>query len=176
MGHVTEIEHDSFRSGNQFAYVLIKLVAVTRHQAPATSDPRESGRGIDLCDRANLQGAVRYQPLGDCHTVWAENGRKLAPLKCMMKNFLTTALMGAALIVPVTLTPTQVKAADQKYHDKAHNDDHEWNSHEDKAYRMWAKENHRKYVHFDKLKDEDRENYWNWRHDHSDAVLKINIR
>jgi len=48
--------------------------------------------------------------------------------------------MGAALIVPVTLAPVSLQAADQKYHDKGHNDDHEWNSHEDKAYRMWAKE------------------------------------
>jgi hypothetical protein len=94
----------------------------------------------------------------------------------MMKNFLTTALMGAMLIIPATLAPTQVWAADQKYHDKGHNDDHEWNSREDKAYRIWAKENHRKNVHFDKLREEDRESYWNWRHDHSDAVLKIDIR
>jgi hypothetical protein len=93
----------------------------------------------------------------------------------MMKTIFTTILMGAALIIPVTLAPTQLRAADQKYHDKGHNDDHEWNSHEDKAYRMWAKENHRKYVRFDKLRDEDRESYWGWRHDHSDAVLKINI-
>jgi hypothetical protein len=94
----------------------------------------------------------------------------------MMKNLLTTALIGAVMIIPVTFAPVQLQAADQKYHDKGHNDDHQWNSHEDKAYRMWAKENHRKYVHFDKLKDEDRESYWGWRHDHSDAVLKINIR
>jgi hypothetical protein len=94
----------------------------------------------------------------------------------MMKTFLTTALMSTMLIVPVTLAPTRLKAADQKYHDNGHNDDHEWNSHEDKAYRMWVKENHRKYVTFDKLKDEDRESYWAWRHEHSDAVLKINIR
>ncbi len=93
----------------------------------------------------------------------------------MMKNILTTTLMAAALIVPVTLVPVRLQAADQKYHDRAHNDDHEWNSHEDKAYRMWAKENHRKYVPFTKLKDDDREHYWGWRHEHSDAVLKINI-
>jgi hypothetical protein len=94
----------------------------------------------------------------------------------MMKNFLTTALMGAALVIPVTLAPSQLKADAHKYHDKGHNDDHQWNSHEDKAYRMWAKENHRKYQNFEKLKEEDRENYWRWRHEHSDAVLKINIR
>jgi hypothetical protein len=93
----------------------------------------------------------------------------------MIKTFLTTALMGAALIIPATLAPVQLPAADQKYHDKGHNDEHQWNSHEDKAYRAWAKENHRKYVNFQKLKDEDRENYWRWRHEHSDALLKIDI-
>jgi len=93
----------------------------------------------------------------------------------MIKTFLTTALMGAALIIPVTLAPVQLTAADQKYHDKAKNDDHEWNGQEDKAYRMWAKENHRKYVPFAKLKANDQESYWGWRHEHSDTVLKINI-
>ncbi len=83
--------------------------------------------------------------------------------------------MGASLLVPVTVTPVPLHAADQKYHDEARNDDHEWNRNEDKAYRMWAKENHRKYVRFDRLKKDDQQNYWNWRHDHSDAVLKINI-
>ncbi len=102
-------------------------------------------------------------------------GQKPAALTNMIKTLLTTAFLSAALIVPVTLAPTQLRAADQKYHDKGHNDDHEWNSHEDKAYRMWAKENHRKYVPFAKLKAEDQESYWGWRHDHSDAVLKIKI-
>jgi hypothetical protein len=102
-------------------------------------------------------------------------GQKPALLR-RMKNFLTTALIGAVMTIPVTLAPTPLNAADQKYHDKAHNDDHEWNSHEDKAYRAWAKENHRKYVPFTKLKEDDQQSYWGWRHEHSDAVLKINIR
>lgn len=92
-----------------------------------------------------------------------------------MKTILTTTLMAATLVIPMTLAPNQLRAEDQKYHDKGHNDDHQWNSHEDKAYRMWAKENHRKYVTFNKLKAEDQENYWAWRHEHSDAVLKIDI-
>ena len=96
--------------------------------------------------------------------------------RLMMKSFLMTALMGAALTIPVTLAPAQIKAEDRTYHDKGHNDDHQWNSHEDKAYRMWAKENHRKYLPFAKLKEEDQQNYWGWRHEHSDAVLKIDIR
>jgi hypothetical protein len=41
---------------------------------------------------------------------------------------------------------------------------------------MWVKENHRKNTNFAKLKENDRQTYWGWRHDHSDALLKIEIR
>ena len=113
------------------------------------------------------------------HTIWkirTIHGQKRAPFQSMMKTLLTTALMSAALTIPLTLAPVQLTAADRRYHDKGHNDDHEWNSHEDKAYRMWTKENHRRYTPFDKLREEDRETYWGWRHNHSDADLRINIR
>jgi hypothetical protein len=95
-----------------------------------------------------------------------------------MPRFLNAALLGAALIIPVAIAPTVLRAEDQKartYHDKQHNDDHEWNSHEDQAYRMYAKQNHRKYAEFSTLNDNDQQAYWGWRHDHSDAQLKINI-
>jgi hypothetical protein len=95
-----------------------------------------------------------------------------------MPRFLNAALLGAALIVPVVVAPTALRAEDQKgrtYHDKKNNDDHQWNSHEDKAYRMYAKENHRKYRNFNTLNENDQQAYWGWRHDHSDALLKINI-
>jgi hypothetical protein len=97
-----------------------------------------------------------------------------------MLRFLNAALLGAALIIPVALAPNALRAqnhnAARSYHDKDHNDDHEWNSHEDQAYRMYVKQNHRKYHEFSKLKENDQQAYWGWRHDHSDAVLKINIR
>jgi len=97
-----------------------------------------------------------------------------------MPRFWNAALLCAALVVPIALAPTALRAEDRKedrkYHDKKHNDDHEWNNHEDQAYRMWGKENHRKYKEFSRLKDNDREAYWGWRHDHSDALLKIEIR
>ena len=97
-----------------------------------------------------------------------------------MLRFLNAALLGTALIIPVAMAPTALRAQDNKgarsYHDKQHNDDHHWDSHEDRAYRMWAKENHRKYREFSRLPDNDQQAYWGWRHEHSDAVLKINIR
>ena len=104
-------------------------------------------------------------------------------MKITLPHFCNAAVLGAALIIPVALAPTALRAQDHKqeqksartYHDKQHNDDHEWNSNEDQAYRVYAKENHRKYTDFSKLKDNDQQAYWGWRHDHSDALLKINI-
>ena len=93
-----------------------------------------------------------------------------------MHRFLNAALLGAALLVPIALMPTALRAEDRKYHDEKFNDDHHWNSHEDRAYRMWVKENHRKYEDFGKIRAEDQQAYWAWRHEHSDALLKIEVR
>jgi hypothetical protein len=96
-----------------------------------------------------------------------------------MSRFLNAALLCAALTVPIAIAPTALFADDhsaaRKYHDKQHNDDHEWNKNEDQAYRLYAKENHRKYRDFSRLGDNDQQAYWGWRHEHSDALLKINI-
>ena len=97
-----------------------------------------------------------------------------------MPRFFNVAFLSAALMAPIALAPTALRAQNQSaartYHDKQHNDDHAWNSQEDKAYRIYAKQNHRKYGDFSKLKEEDQQNYWNWRHEHSDALLKIEIK
>jgi hypothetical protein len=95
-----------------------------------------------------------------------------------MSRLLNTVLLSATLLGPLTMSPTALRAADKttRYHDAQHNDDHEWNSREDRAYRMWVKENHRKYRAFTKLPDNDRQAYWNWRHEHSDVQLKLDIR
>ena len=95
-----------------------------------------------------------------------------------MSRFWNAVLMGAALITPMAIVPTALRAEDHKvvrYHDKQHNDDHEWNDHENQAYRVWTNENHRKQREFSKLKDNDRQAYWGWRHEHSDSLLKIDI-
>ena len=96
-----------------------------------------------------------------------------------MSRFINVALLSAALMAPIAMAPMALQAQNQSartYHDKQHNDDHAWNGQEDKAYRIYAKQNHRKYSEFSKLKDEDQQTYWNWRHEHSDALLKIEIK
>src|SRR5689334_11920037 len=98
-------------------------------------------------------------------------------MKTLIFRISTATLLGAALIAPVTM-PAVLKAAehhDKTYRDEERHDEHQWNSREDRAYRMWAKEKHRKYQNFEKLKAEDQRAYWGWRHEHSDAMLKIDI-
>ena len=101
-------------------------------------------------------------------------------MKIIIPGFCNVALLAAALIAPIAIAPIAMAADDHQttrtYHDKQHNDDHQWNNHEDQAYRVWTKENHRKYRDFSKLKERDRQTYWGWRHDHSDTLLKIDIR
>jgi hypothetical protein len=100
-------------------------------------------------------------------------------MRITLPRFCSSALLGAALLAPLAISPIALRADDKtarSYHDKKHNDDHEWNAHEDQAYRMYAKENHRRYREFSKLNDNDQQAYWGWRHEHSDALLKIDIR
>ena len=99
-----------------------------------------------------------------------------------MQRLCSAVFTAIVLVAPVAITPGMMFAQDHAdhqndrvYHDKAHNEDHHWDDHEDKAYRMWAQQNHRKYKDFSKLNARDQQSYWGWRHDHSDAVLKINI-
>src|ERR1700687_2039576 len=97
-----------------------------------------------------------------------------------MSRFLNAALLGAALIIPAAIAPTALLAQDHKvalsYHDKQHNDDHQWNRNEDQAYRVYARQSHQKQRNFSRLNENDQQNYWGWRHEHPDAQLKINIR
>lgn len=96
-----------------------------------------------------------------------------------MSRLLHTALLGTVLAFSAAVTPVALRAADDhpaRYHDKDHNDDHEWNKNEDRAYRIYLKDNHRKYENFNKLKEDDQANYWRWRHEHSDADLHITIK
>jgi hypothetical protein len=96
-----------------------------------------------------------------------------------MSRIWSTAFLSAALMVPIALAPIALRAEDQKaartYHDKQHNDDHQWNNREDQAYGVYVKDNHRKNTEFSKLKANDQQAYWNWRHEHSDTLLKIDI-
>jgi hypothetical protein len=105
-----------------------------------------------------------------------------------LTRFYGMSILGAALMVPFgnTLALAQDRRDDQRreeqrrdnvrrYRDARHHDEHEWNDHENQAYRMWFQQNHRKYNDFDRLRARDQQSYWDWRHNHSDAQLRIEI-
>jgi hypothetical protein len=95
-----------------------------------------------------------------------------------MLRLANAAFVAAALIAPIAVTPVLFGAevSVRTYHDSARNEDHRWDKNEDRAYRAYVKENHRRYTSFGRLKENDRSAYWGWRHDHPDASLNINIR
>jgi len=85
--------------------------------------------------------------------------------------------VGAALIVPVLAGAQDRDRPDnrgqntqqsRRYEDRAHNDFHEWNADEDQAYRRYLQEHHKKYHEFARAKKSEQNDYWNWRHAHSD--------
>jgi hypothetical protein len=93
-----------------------------------------------------------------------------------LPRFWNAALLCAALLVPIALAPTALFADDRSYHDKKNNDDHRWNAQEDRAHRIWEKQNHKRHTDFSRRNENDQQAYWAWRHEHSDALLKIDIR
>jgi hypothetical protein len=102
-----------------------------------------------------------------------------------LTRYYSIGLLSATLLAPVAILPGTALAQDERrkevennrrYQDAKHHDEHAWNDHEDRAYHMWFEQRHRKYNDFDRLNARDQEAYWNWRHNHSDAQLKINIR
>ena len=94
-----------------------------------------------------------------------------------MPRFLNAALLRAALVVSSAIAPSMLRAetASVTYHDKAHNDDHEWNGQEQKAYGAYQKQYHHKDNDFSKQSPKNQQAYWNLRHQHSDADLKIEV-
>jgi len=90
-----------------------------------------------------------------------------------MKKALSALLFSAMLA-----TPVMVMAADDRdhpgqnrYYDPEYRDYHEWNEHEERAYREYLKERHFAYREWSKLDRKAQKEYWKWRHKHSDAVL-----
>ena len=84
--------------------------------------------------------------------------------------FLAAALVAPSGIMAATAyhQPAQEEHHDHRYYDDEHKDYHDWDKHEDEAYRRYLKEQHRAYRSFDKMEAKQQQDYWRWRHDHPD--------
>jgi hypothetical protein len=127
------------------------------------------------------QDHVSIQPVAFTRTRQLMIGATTARSRGMRipPRFRVAALLSVTLTAPLALAPAALRAQDHDvviYHDKAHHDDHHWDGREDQAYRMYGNEHHYKYREFHTLNAHEQQSYWGWRHKHSDAVLKIEVR
>jgi len=97
-----------------------------------------------------------------------------------MNKLLSTVALSVALVIPTCVglaaqDDHKDKDQHQRYYDKHHKDYHEYDAHEAKAWQIYAQQEHQT-VTFEHANDRQRQQYWDWRHNHSDAVLQIDIR
>lgn len=90
-----------------------------------------------------------------------------------MRNYMNLIVLGVSLVLPVAVIAQerdsrQNNQESHRYEDKAHKDFHEWNNAEDQAYRRYLEEHHKKYHEFAKASKKEQNDYWKWRHSHSD--------
>ena len=94
-----------------------------------------------------------------------------------MYRFLTTFLLSGALLLPVAVVADEHHDDhDKRYYDRNAKDYHQWNEREDRVYRMYLEQNRRKYHGWAKANRTEQDQYWKWRHSHSDVELKLDIR
>lgn len=70
-------------------------------------------------------------------------------------------------------TPLMVKADDhdhdnKRYYDKEHKDYHEWNENEERNFAIFLNGKHLAIHTWDRASPRERQEYWNWRHQHPD--------
>jgi hypothetical protein len=80
-----------------------------------------------------------------------------------MRRYLTSLLLAATLVSPVIFSGC---AAHVQYYDADHHDYHHWDNNEVVYYQRWEVETHRNHVDFAKRNDDEKKEYWNWRHSH----------
>jgi ribulose kinase len=89
-------------------------------------------------------------------------------------RYFKLTLLGVALVLPIAASTQdrddrQEKREEVKrYEDRAYHDSHEWNEREDRAYRRYLEEHHKKYHEFERASKKEQQDYWKWRHNHPD--------
>jgi hypothetical protein len=88
-----------------------------------------------------------------------------------LKLYLSALLLAGAIFAPsaIMASPKPQEARVQvRVYDRNHRDYHNWDDHEDRAYRGYLEERHRSYREYDRQNNREQKHYWNWRHSHPD--------
>lgn len=83
-----------------------------------------------------------------------------------MRRYVGSLFLAAALVAsPVVFSGC---AAHARYYDDEYHDYHPWNHDEVVYYQRWEVDTHREHRDFDRRSDEEKREYWKWRHNHED--------
>jgi hypothetical protein len=82
-----------------------------------------------------------------------------------MRRHFRSLMLAAVLISPAVIFGC---AEHVRYYDAEYHDYHTWDHNEIVYYQRWEAETHRQHVDFDRRSDEEKKEYWKWRHSHED--------
>jgi hypothetical protein len=82
-------------------------------------------------------------------------------------------ILAAAFVAPVVAAAGMLPReggppVEVRFFDRSHRDYHVWNDGEDRSYRAYLAERHRRYVVFERQRRAQQSSYWRWRHSHED--------
>jgi len=86
-------------------------------------------------------------------------------------RYINSVLLAVLLATPMAImaTPKPQNASIQvRVYDRNHKDYHNWDDHEDRAYRGYLDEHHQTYRVYANQPRRTQHDYWSWRHSHPD--------
>ena len=90
---------------------------------------------------------------------------------------LSALVLSTTMIGPVVARADDSNHHEKRYYDRDARDYHAWNGNEDRAYRAYLQEQHQNYRTFNKVNRSQQQQYFRWRHEHSDNTLfKVEIK
>lgn len=86
-----------------------------------------------------------------------------------LHRYIGSLILAAAIAAPALIvTRANAQEVQVRVYDRDHRDYHNWDDHEDRAYRRYLVEQHRDYREYNHQNRAMQRNYWNWRHSHPD--------
>jgi hypothetical protein len=85
-------------------------------------------------------------------------------------RYIRSLLLASAIAAPAAIVaePKPQDGVQIRVYDRDHRDYHNWDDHEDRAYRGYLTEQHRSYRDYNRQHARVQRHYWNWRHTHPD--------
>ena len=89
-----------------------------------------------------------------------------------INRYISSLLLAAAIAAPTAVIAgpkPQEGAVQVRVYDRDHRDYHNWDDHEDRAYRRYLETRHETYREYHKQHYRAQKHYWSWRHSHPDG-------